>query len=114
MTEKTVKYTDAIVEQMQSIYDPTAEQAERIKQVDELIELTGFTKASIVGKLCNMKLYVGVHDPKTKAPIVTKDALVEHIAEAMQLHSEQLIGLEKANKSTLLKILACLENYQDA
>lgn len=65
---------------------------------------------SIISKLRCMGLYKAVgYLSKTGLPPTTKEEIVEEIAKAMQCTSEELLGLEKANKTTLMKLLERLK-----
>lgn len=108
---KVTKYTVDELKELEAVYNPEDNEQDRAKAVEDLVELLGRSKTSVIAKLSSMKLYKRPESLKDKMPIVTKDAMVEIIAAKMQLHSEQLPGLEKANKSTLKKIMDSLTEY---
>lgn len=108
----STNYSEEEVVRIMGTYDPTAGEEERDAAILELAEKLERSRASIISKLSNMKLYVKKgRTTKSGEPIISKDDLVEMIAKEMQLTSEQLPGLEKANKPTLKKIYESLQKY---
>ena len=105
-------YTEEEVLSLAAIYSKATNEEERTIAVTEAVETLGKTKASIIAKLSSLKLYVRPStSPKSKKPVITKDMMVEQIAEQMQTPSELLPGLEKANKNTLILILKSLKEH---
>ena len=108
MSEKQVNYTDESVARLNEVYDGNDTEANRDAQVAQLAEELGKSAASVRAKLTREKLYV----PKTKAPAgkatVSKAALVQAIADAIDEDVDVIGSLEKATKVTLNKVLKAL------
>lgn len=102
---KVVNYTPEMTAELVAAYsaNPTRE------TVAEFATKFGKTTKSIVAKLSREKVYVKpAAVSKDGEPVAKKDALVERIAEAMDVPSEKLEGLEKAPKLVLKMVLAAL------
>jgi hypothetical protein len=110
MTEKTVNYTDEMVARLHDVYDGSADEDTRDKQVSQLSEELDRSPASIRAKLTREGIYV----PKAKAPAgkntVRKADLVGFIAKQLNVHVEAVESLEKANKSALARVAAALKD----
>lgn len=110
MTEKTVNYTDAMVERLHAVYDGSASESERDEQVKSLSAELDRSPASIRAKLTREGIYV----PKAKAPagknVIRKADLVRAIADSLDVHVEAVESLEKANKSALARIVIALKS----
>jgi len=108
MTDKTVNYTDAMVDRLHAVYDGDADEATRDEQVEALaVELSKNTR-SIRAKLTREGVYV----PKAKAPAgkapVRKAQLVSLIAHKLEVDEDLVGSLEKATKNTLIRIANAL------
>jgi hypothetical protein len=105
MSETKVNYTDEAVARLNAVYDGNDTEANRDAQVAQLAEELGKSAASIRAKLTRERLYV----PKAKAPAgkatVSKAALVQAIADAIDEDVDVIGSLEKATKVTLAKVL---------
>lgn len=113
MTKKT-NYTDVQVETMREQYESAESETERLETVKALAIDFGKPVASIRAKLSAMGVYIRKgKTTKSGKPVVKKDALVELISAFVGKPSELLVGLEKANKETLV-ILATVLNRQAA
>lgn len=104
-TEKT-NYTPEQVETMRTMYL----EAPSRETVEKLAEMFSKSVRSIVGKLSKEGIYKK-QDYRTKRGEipVTKEQLVERIAEALGEPSINLESLEKASKTVLRKILFALD-----
>ena len=106
MTE--INYTDAMVASLAEGYDGTASDEDRKAQVAALAVDLGKSEASIRAKLTREGLYVKLTAaPKGKAP-VRKAALVQAIADKIDVDVDVIGSLEKATKVTLNRILEAL------
>jgi transposase len=78
------------------------------KTVKTIAEMTGRGLRSLVSKLSAEKVYKAKAKATTKTgeKVESKEQLVEDIAHAMACTSEELNGLEKSNKTTLLRLKA--------
>ena len=110
MTEKTVNYTDEMVERMHLVYDGDAGVAERDAAVAQLAEELGKSARSIIAKLTREGIYVPKYALTKGKAGPTKAILVAAIAEALEVAEEVIESLEKANKSTLTRVLAALRS----
>lgn len=105
--QKSVNYTKEQESRMNVVYNPDAAEVERVEAVELLAEEFDKSTRSIIAKLTAMQLYV----PKTyksktgKAP-EKKESIVTDIAKALEVN--ELPGLEKATKNTLLRIRKAL------
>lgn len=100
-----MNYTKEQTELMVAEYirSPTAE------TVEELATRLGKSKKSIIGKLSREGVYRREgYKTKTGEDPVTKVQLVAEIAESLRLEIDEVIGLEKAPKATLKRIVASL------
>ena len=108
MTEKTVNYTDAMVEALHAGYDGTADEAAREAQIVALSDELGKNVASIRAKLTREGIYV----PKAKAPagkaVVRKAQLVQLIATRLDVDVDVVGSLKKATKNTLIRVANAL------
>ncbi len=104
MTEKTVNYTDVMVEALHAGYDGTASDEDRQAQVKALAADLGKSDASIRAKLTREGIYVAL----TKAPagkaVVRKAEIVQTIADLLEVDVDVVGSLEKATKVTLLRL----------
>lgn len=108
----STNYSEEEVAEILKTYNPEDDEETRDAAILELTEKLERSRASIVSKLSSLKLYVKKgRTTKSGDPIISKEDLVEMIAKQMQLTSEQLPGLEKANKPTLKKIYESLQKY---
>jgi hypothetical protein len=104
--EKVVNYSPEAEARLKEVYGASENDVERKSAVDALASELGKTPASVRAKLSRLEIYVKPERvAKNGDAIMKKDALVEEIAANLGEFSEDLPGLEKANKSTL-KILA--------
>jgi hypothetical protein len=100
--EKVVNYDAEAEALLREVYGTAENDADRKVAVANLAETLGKTPASVRAKLSNMELYVKPERvTKNGDPIVKKDELVELIATQIGKPSDELPGLEKANKTTL-------------
>lgn len=108
MTDKVVNYNDEAVARLHAEYDGEATDVERKAQVAALAEALGKSEASIRAKLTREGIYVTL----TKAPAgknpVRKAALVQAIADVLEVDVDVVGSLEKATKNTLERILNAL------
>ena len=113
MSKKTVNYTAADIEQLESGYNPEATQVERQAQVKQLAADMGRKPASIIAKLVNLKVYVkNTQTPKTGSERVSKDERVSEIAEQLGVLPELMDSLAKANVS-VIKLFADVISERD-
>jgi hypothetical protein len=104
-TVKPVNYTPEMTSALVEAYkaNPTKE------TVATFATKFGKTTKSVVAKLSREGVYVkATPTAKDGTPVAKKDTLVETIATAMNVPSEQLDGLEKAPKNVLKLILAAM------
>lgn len=110
-TEKVVNYTDAQVETLKAIYNPTATADERKAQVIKLAETLGKSTKSIVAKLSRMGVYVPAeYVSKAGEKPVKKDTVADAIGKVINLSEPETDSLTKANKGALDKIFKALAN----
>ena len=91
----------------------TAEQSTKLvtdflsgMSVDDLAKNFGKTTRSIVAKLSREGVYKAKErTTKTGEKVISKEEFVELIADKLECSAEDLSGLEKANKTTLERIL---------
>jgi hypothetical protein len=77
-----------------------------METVRELANELGKSPKSIIGKLSKEAVYRRqVYKTKTGEPVITKADLVSDIADALGYSVEDLLGLEKAPKTALKKVL---------
>ena len=119
--KKTPNYTDEQTVEMVERYEAAENDAEREAVVNELAADFGKTVRSIRAKLVREKVYIKkTYKTKTGAKPETKDAIVEEIANALGVASDQLGGLEKATKKALelirgtLRAAAHLLEFQES
>ena len=96
-----MNYSKEITAKMVEAYQqvPTRETVSKLA-----IEL-GKSEKSVIGKLSKEGVYIrSVYTTKTGEKPVTKQELVEELAEKLEIDAKDLKGLEKAPKTTL-KIL---------
>lgn len=104
--EKEVNYDEKAEARLSEVYGVADTDAARKEAVTSLATELGKTPASVRAKLSRMGEYVKPERvTKNGEAIVKKDALVEQIATNMGTYSDDLPGLEKANKSTLKAIV---------
>jgi len=66
---------------------------------------------SVIGKLSRLKIYQKVpYTPKYADKPVSKEELVHEICEMLDLDYEQMVGLTKSQKPSLLYIVSVLES----
>lgn len=102
----TTKYTDEQIAFMTEEYEhsPTKE------TVTFLAEKLETTPRSIIGKLSRLGVYQKKpYTPKYADKPVSKEELVNKIAELLDLDVEQLVGLAKSQKPSLLYMVSALE-----
>lgn len=100
------KETSFIVEEYNK--NPTRE------TVDELASKLNKTPKSIIGKLSREGVYRrSVYKTKTGETPITKEELVQLIAESIEVESQALAGLEKAPKAVLKRLLESMENESE-
>ena len=105
--EKVVNYTVEAEARLAEVYGNADTDASRKDAVSELANELGKSEASVRAKLSTAGIYIKPERvAKNGDAIVKKDTLVEMIAVNMGTFSEELPGLEKANKSTLKAVLA--------
>lgn len=106
---KNVNYTEEQVRELVAAYVAAEDDASRLAVVIDYAELYGKTVASIRAKLVREGVYVA-KEYKTKkgGKPQSKEDMVTLIAAAMNVASDRLVGLEKANKNTLSLILDAL------
>ena len=93
------KYTDEQIALMVEEYTfaPTKE------TVDFLADKFEVSSRSIIGKLSRLKIYKKVpYTPKYADKPVSKEELVHEICKMLDLEYEQMIGLTKSQKPSLL------------
>lgn len=93
------KYTEEQIAFMteEYTYSPTKE------TVALLAEKFGVSTRSIIGKLSRLKIYQKVpYTPKYADKPVSKEQLVHDICEMLDLDYEQMVGLTKSQKPSLL------------
>jgi hypothetical protein len=81
--------------------------------VDMLAEDFGVTRRSIIGKLATLKVYRSrpSYKPKYGEAPVSKEHLVETLANLYELDVEKLRGLEAAKKDSLLYLVQKLQEF---
>jgi hypothetical protein len=112
MTEKTVNYTDAMVEALYAGYDPTASDEVRKAQVKALAVEVGRSEPSVRAKLTREKIYKTL----TKAPAgkatIRKAQLVTAIAAKLDVDEDVIGSLEKATKNALIRVYNALPSVE--
>ena len=100
------KETSFIVEEYNK--NPTRE------TVDELASKLNKTPKSIIGKLSREGVYRrSVYKTKTGETPITKEELVQLIAESIDLEIQAVAGLEKAPKAVLKRLLERINNESE-
>ena len=108
MTDKTVNYTDEMVDRLAVVYDGSASDAEKRAQIKALAVELGRSEASIRAKLVREKLYVPFAKVEAGKAGVKKAELVQAIADKIDVDVDVIGSLEKATKVALNKILGAL------
>ena len=101
------EYTSELVASLRDGYSAVAAESyeARTEFVRAWAEDHGFSTRSVVAKLSREGVYI----PRPASGSATKKAdIVAAIAATMGCDAESLVGLEKAHKSTLQKILSAL------
>ena len=110
MTKSKDVYEDKVVlEQMKTMYQAAQTDDERTEVVAILVKQLGKPKASVIGKLGALKVYVAKQrTTKSGGKIVRKWEIVDQICDAanLELTDAEADSLAKATKTTLEKILA--------
>lgn len=107
-TSKAPNYSDEAIARLEAVYTEAQTDEQRKNAVAILAEELGKTKASIIAKLSNMKIYVkATQAPKAKVDRgPTKAQLAGEIAERLNITNDVLIeGIAKADKRALQAIL---------
>ena len=105
--------SDAVLNQMKTLYQAATTDDERAQAVDQLVIQLDKTKSSVIGKLGALKVYKAKQrTTKAGGKIVRKWELVDQIVDAsgLNLTDAEADSLGKATKDTLLKILALFED----
>ena len=101
------KYDKDMEDELASAYTSANSDEERVEIIERYVSLWGKPTRSIIAKLSKMKIY----KPKERISKLTgeiprtKDQLVKDLAIQMRCRLEELLGLEKAPKLVILKIL---------
>lgn len=104
-TAKNQNYTEEQTAFMVEAYTANPTKA----TVEMLAEKLGKGVKSIVAKLARQGVYQKTeYKTKTGETPTSKEELVEKIASLMGCPSDELGGLEKANKTTLVRLVAAL------
>jgi len=78
--------------------------------VDDLASRFNTSPRSIVGKLSRLGVYKKApYTPKYAEKPISKEELVHKIAEHLEVDFEDLLGLSKAQKPALLRLVEILE-----
>jgi len=110
MKDKTQNYTNVQTVAMVEAYTAADGDMERAAVVAEYAEEYGKSPASIRAKLVSEGVYVAkTYKTKTGAKAESKEQIVDSIAKVLDVASDRLTGLEKANKTTLKLIRSALE-----
>ena len=108
--KKAPNYTEAQTAEIVARYDSCNTDADRAECLETLSAETGRGVKSIRAKLVREKVYVKkAYVSKAGTPSETKEVIVQAIAKAMGVYSDQLTGLEKATKNTLKLLRGTLE-----
>lgn len=110
MTEQKVNYTDAMVARLHAGYDGEASDEVRREQVAELAVELGRNEASIRAKLVREGVYVAYAKVEKAGATVRKAALVQAIADEIDVDVDVVGSLEKATKVALGKVLIALRS----
>jgi hypothetical protein len=103
---KNINYTPEMTQQIIETYlaDPT------ISTVEKLAEEHSRTKKSIIGKLSREGVYQkSSYTTKTGDKPITKLEIVAQIADALNLESDEIAGLEKTPKLVLALVRDSLQ-----
>jgi len=104
------KYTEEQIAFMTEEYidSPTKE------TVAFLAEKLGVSTRSVIGKLSRLKIYQKVpYTPKYADKPVSKEQLVHDICEMLDLDYEQMVGMTKSQKPSLLYMVEQLSKRKD-
>ena len=101
------KYTDEQIAFMVEEYTH-APTKETVAFIADKLEVSS---RSVIGKLSRLKIYQKVpYTPKYADKPVSKEELVHEICEMLDLDYEQMVGLTKSQKPSLLYIVSVLES----
>lgn len=101
------KYTDEQIAFMVEEYTH-APSKETVAFIADKLEVSS---RSVIGKLSRLKIYQKVpYTPKYADKPVSKEELVHEICEMLDLDYEQMVGLTKSQKPSLLYIVSVLES----
>lgn len=107
----TVNYTEEQTKQLVELY---LEGKDREGITDELAEIFGKPKRSIIGKLSKEGVYEKkVYKTKQGTSPITKKEMIHKMSIIMGADAEKLQGLEKAPKMDLAYLAECLRTYHD-
>lgn len=98
---KVINYTEEQTKYLIKVYtaNPTRE------SVNQLADELGKTVKSIIGKLSREKVYQKQdYTTKRGEKPETKPEIIDEIAEALKISSEDIAGLVKSDKSSLVKL----------
>jgi len=101
----TVNYSMAQTAEMVAAYVAADSDKTRAGVVADFAFNLGKTAASVRAKLVREGVYVAkTYATKAGEKAVSKEALVQAIAALVGVSSDMLVGLEKANKTTLSRV----------
>lgn len=101
-TKKAPNYSEKQTQELVEAYENADTENERENVVEKFAAKFAKSTRSIRQKLVREEVYVKkTYKTKTGAKTERKENIVESIASAMGVESEQLSGLEKATKKTL-------------
>jgi len=108
---KTVNYTESQTLELVAAYVAADSDKSRAGVVASYALNFGKTAASIRAKLVREGVYVAKkYKTKTGGKAISKEKLVEGVAALMSVSSEMLVGLEKANKNTIIRLYNALDS----
>ena len=109
--EKTVNYTDSMVETMRAQYEAAENENERGAVVDSIAASFGKSRRSIVSKMSREGFYIAkkVVSKVTGEAATKKDVLAAQLSEVSGV---DLVSAEKLNKTDLRDLIAAFKALQ--
>ncbi len=108
---KTVNYSPEMTKEMVTMYTAAETDETRAEVVNTLAEQFGKSVASIRSKLTREKVYISaVYKTKNGGSVVSKNSMVDTIANLCGVTPENFNSLEKANKKVLTSLIDNLKS----
>lgn len=100
------RYTDDMEKELVAAYSGARSEDERTHIVHSFMEKWNRSEKSVIAKLAKMDVYIKptVVSKVTGGQPITKDRVVTQIEMLLGADPEELVGLDKAPKQTLLRL----------